>query len=184
MSVSLVPAVHIFGCGCEVCCSQMSPPSLSSSHLWDLQCGEAPESLNTQTGVDQWWFGSQSHCIPYCAWWAHHCQGLLKHSGGPWFKHCTLPCISMITHQYTNQDLWQKWKWSWIFWATLGVFWRTVFFSTSITLWPGHLNQEEWLKIPLATVKDFYLPFPRWICHKRILYTIPINYLWSKTRYI
>jgi len=108
MSVSLVPAVHIFGCGCEVCCSQMSPPSLSSSHLWDLQCGEAPESLNTQTGVDQWWFGSQSHCIPYCAWWAHHCQGLLKHSGGPWFKHCTLPCISMITHQYTNQDLWQN----------------------------------------------------------------------------
>jgi len=60
------------------------------------------------TGVNQWWFGLQYHDIPYGAWWT-----LPNHSWVPWtqwFKHCTLmevSCISMIMHQYTQQDLWQ-----------------------------------------------------------------------------
>jgi len=50
MSVSIVlPTVQIMGCGqCETC-SLMSQPSPSFPHLWELQCGEAPKRLNTQT---------------------------------------------------------------------------------------------------------------------------------------
>jgi len=102
-----------------------------------------------------------------------------------WFKHCTLKvglCISMIMHQYTQKNLWQnglmnmkvklnisyglhshRFKY---FCATLrdfgGASQKT--FSSTSTLHSdlSTVLEEEWLKIPLATVKDLlYLSFPR-----------------------
>ncbi len=104
----------------------VSPPSLSFPHLGELQCWEAPKKLTTRTVtwpewsmvVDQWWIGLPLHGIPqvqYLCWMG----ASLPRSSEPfwrtmctqWFKHCTLkvvPCIRMIMHQYTQQDVWQS----------------------------------------------------------------------------
>jgi len=97
---------------------------------------------------------------------------------------CVL-CISMIMHQYTQQDWmgWWTWKWSWtfptpstvshqiyIFLSHFGVFWRSK--SEYIFFHQHHRDvatvlEKEWLKIPMDIVNDLYMSFipnVNWCC--------------------